>query len=243
MAMYQSFIFKEVSYSDLTNYHSIDFLFDSRMSRHQFLAIFNADSDKPVAGGLHTFSTAIGWGYELLRYTGISIILGAAVAMNDFGIDLPNGDPLPVLPLPFVRLKFKTEWLAGSFDFLSDPTLQFTIAPNQRIRLIVEATSNFQSVLGEGIIWYRLFTREHPLGDFAGIGIGIKNGGYGFRLSEAGDKAFEYQYTSVFGVLDASFLKVGAGYIFDSREIHDYGDITKNAGKGYFVSIFGAYQF
>jgi hypothetical protein len=235
IAMYQSFIFKEESYSALKNYHCIDFLFDGRMNRHQFLAIFNADSDKPVAGGLHTFSTAIGWGYELVRHTGISFILGAAIAINDFGIDLPNGDPLPVLPLPLVRLKFKTEWLAGSFDFLSDPTLQFTIAPNQRIRLTVEAMSNFQSVLGESILWYRFFPREHPLGDFAGIGIGIKNGGYGFNLSEARDKTFEYQYTSVFGVLDVSFLKVSAGYIFDSREIYDHGDITKNAGKGYFV--------
>jgi hypothetical protein len=243
IAMCQSFIFKEASYSAIKNYHAIDFLFDGRMRRHQFLAIFNADSDEPVAGGLHTFSTAIGWGYELLRHTGISFILGAAIAMNDFGIDLPNGDPLPVLPLPFVRLKFKTEWLVGSFDFLSDPTLQFTIAPNQQVRLTVEAMSNFQSLVGEGILWYRLFSREHPLGDFAGIGIGVKNGGYGFKLSEAREKTFEYQYTSVFGVVDASFLKVSAGYVFDSREIYDRGDIAKNTGKGYFVSVFGVYQF
>jgi hypothetical protein len=243
IAMYQSFIFKEASYSAPKNYHNIDFLFDGRMERHQFLAIFNADSDKPVAGGLHTFSAAIGWGYELLRHTGISFILGAAIAMNDFGIDLPNGEPLPVLPLPLARVTFKTEWLAGSFDFLTELTLQLTIAPNQRIRLTIEAMSNFQNVLGEGILWYRLFSREHPLEDFAGIGIGIKNGGYGFNLSEVRGKTFEYQYTSVFGVLDMSFVKASAGYIFDSREIYDRGDITKNAGKGYFVSVFGAYQF
>jgi hypothetical protein len=163
--------------------------------------------------------------------------------MNDFGIDLPNGDPLPVLPMPIVRLKFKTEWFEGSLDFFNEPTLAFTVAPNQRIRLTVDAMSNFQSVLGESILWYRIFPREHPLGDFAGIGIGVKNGGYGFKMSEARDKTFEFQYTSVFGVLDASFLKISAGYIFDSRELYDHGDTTKNAGTGCFVSIFGTYRF
>jgi hypothetical protein len=242
VAMYQSFIFKETSYSVPKNYHSIDFLFDGRLERHQFLAILNADSDKPVAGGLQTFAAAIGWGYELLRYDSLSLILGAAIAVNDFGIDLPNGDPLPVLPLPLVRFKLKTEWFAGSFDFITDPHLEFTLAPNRRVRLTGEARSDFRSILGEGVLWYRFFSREHSLGDFAGIGLGIKNGGYDFNLSEGRDKTFEYQYSSVFGVLDASFLKVSAGYIFDSRELYN-SDAKRAIGNGCFVSIQLSYFF
>jgi hypothetical protein len=79
------------------------------------------------------------------------------------------------------------------------------------------------------------------LGDFAGIGIGLKNESYNFDLSEGREKTFEQQYTAIFGVLDISALKLSGGYIFDSRELYNGGE--KNTGKGFFISLQGMYRF
>jgi hypothetical protein len=250
VSMYQPVF---ISYAvDHKIYHQIDVLLDGRIERHQLLGIFRSASDEPVSGGFQTFQAGAGWGYELIRNSSVSFILGAAVAVGDFGIDLPNGDTLPVLPLPLIRLKFKTEWLAGSFDFLTGPNLSFIIAPDMRIRFTADVRMDYyrsvEDVIGEGIIWYRFFPVEHSgiskssLGDFLGIGLGIKNESFGFDLAGAVDKTFESQYTSIFGLLDISILQISAGYIFDSRNLYNE-NVKENTGKGYYISVQGMYRF
>jgi hypothetical protein len=253
LAMYQPLLLQEkLFYSFSENYHTIKFLFDGRLERQQFMAILNSRSERPIAGGLQTFTAGIGWGYELLRADSFSFILGAAIAAGDFGIDLPNGDPLPVMPLPLIRLKFKTEWLDGSFDFFDSPGLSFNIAPGRRVRFSANLyMGNYRSVedlMGEGIIWYRFFPSTLPgekkssLGDFLGIGAGIKNESFSYNLSGERNKTFEIQHTSIFGILDVTMLKLSAGYIFDSREL--YNDGTKRSiGKGFFLGIQVMYRF
>ncbi|MDR1279091.1 MAG: hypothetical protein LBK02_10090 [Treponema sp.] len=142
MTKYQPFFFGKAPYTLLTGalpelpkvYHDIDFLFDGRWERQQILLIATASSDKPAAGGLQTIQAGLSWGYEILRYANLSFILGAVIGIGDFGIDLPNGDPLPVFPFPLVRLKFKTEWIAGFFYSGTNPN--FTIAPKKEFVLL-----------------------------------------------------------------------------------------------------------
>jgi hypothetical protein len=248
-AMYQPVFFKQNA--GPKTYHQIEVLLDGRIERHQLLGMFLSDSDEPVSGGLQTFQTGAGWGYELIRSASVSFVLGAAVAVGDFGIDLPNGEPLPVTPLPIVRLQFKTKWLDGSFEFLTGPNLSFTVAPGKRVRFTadveIDKFRSVKDVLGEGVIWYRFFPGENSgedpssPGDFLGIGLGIKNGSLGFDLAGPGNNTFESQHTSVFGTIDMSVLELSAGYIFDSREV--YNERVKNTGKGYFISVQGMYRF
>jgi hypothetical protein len=246
---YQPVFFKQNA--DPGTFHQIDVMLDGRIERHQLLGMFQSDSDKPAAGGLHTFQAGAGWGYEIIRNPSVSLIVGVAAAAGDFGIELPNGEPLPVTPLPIVRFNFTSEWFDGAFEFLTGPELSFTIAPKKRIRFSAEVEiDGFESindVTGEGILWYRFFPESSgaapsSLGDFLGIGLGIKNDSFGFDLAGSDKNTFESQYTSVFATVDATALEISAGYIFDSRE--RYNDtVIKNTGQGFFVSVQGMYRF
>ncbi|HDP80661.1 MAG TPA: hypothetical protein ENN21_07450 [Spirochaetes bacterium] len=111
------------------DYHSIDTLLDGKKNRHQYLGIFKSESDQPVYGGLNTFQAAVVYGYEVTRRRNFSFVLGGGLAVSDFGIELSNGDPWPVLPIPLVRLKYKSEWIDTSFDFLTTPNLNVTVGP------------------------------------------------------------------------------------------------------------------
>ena len=250
VAKYQPVFFKQSAGPAV--FHQIDVLLDGRIERHQLLGMFQSDSDKPVSGGIHTFQAGAGWGYELIRNPSVSLIVGAALAAGDFGIDLPNGEPLPVTPLPIVRFNFTSEWFDGAFEFLTGPELSFTIAPEKRIRFSAEVEiDGFQSindVTGEGVIWYRFFPPENsgeassPLGDFLGIGLGIKNDSLGFDLAGPGKNTFESQHTSVFAKIDAAALEISTGYIFDSREL-DNDTVVRNTGRGFFISVQAMYRF
>jgi hypothetical protein len=61
--------------------------------------------------------------------------------------------------------------------FLTNPVLDIVIAPENRIRV----DGSFQMVYYRDIhdllfdctLWYRFFTEEHQMGDFAGLGVGM----------------------------------------------------------------------
>jgi hypothetical protein len=216
---------------------------ERKIKRHQMLGIFRSPSDEPVYGGLRTFQAALGYGYELVRNNALSLTLGAAVGLSEFDI---GGDiTVPVFPFPLVRFGFTSSWLTISFDFLTNPVFDIVIAPESRIRV----NGSFQMVYYRDIrdllfdctLWYRFFTKEHQMGDFAGLGVGIKNSGEDFLLSEKG-KTHEMAYYSVYGVIDLSFLEISGGYVFNGRE--RYGDnAAQSLGNGYFFGVQLAWQF
>jgi hypothetical protein len=242
-AFYKSYLLQEYQDGYPNLYHHITAMAEGKIKRHQLLGIFRSPSDKPVYGGLQTFQAAFGYGYELVRNNSLSLTLGAAIGISEFEI----GDDItvPVFPFPLIRFGFTSRWINISFDFLTNPALDIVIAPENRIRM----NGSFQMVYYRDIqdlsfdctLWYRFFTKEHAMGDFAGVGIGIKNSGEDFKLSEK-DKTYEMGYYSVFGIIDLSFLEFSGGYIFSSRE--RYGNnAAQSLGNGYFIRAQLAWQF
>jgi len=226
-------------------YHYIDMTIDKKINRHLILGIFNSASNAPLYGGLHTFKTGLGYGYQLIQKNTMSLTLGGGLGVGDFGIHLSDGTVWPVIPAPIIRFNIDSKWIDLAFEFILQPNLNIVIAPEKRIRF----TSSFSISQFRGIedfffdcsLWYRLFSSDFILGDFAGLGIGIKNSGVGFSLSER-EKTYELSGYSIFGTLDLSVLQIMGGYNFKSREVFN-SDIFKDIGKGYFLTIQGSYQF
>jgi hypothetical protein len=215
LAVYQPYFFSEEPFPEAPKMlHQIGGMFDGRLKRQQLIFIFNAPSDKPVVGGFNTFRIGAGWGYEVIRRPQVSLILGAVVGVNDFGITLPSGSIWPVMPLPMIRFALDTQWFASTFDFITGPNFQFTAAPKARLRLTgdmrLETYDSLAHLDCEFAVWYRLFDTEHRMGDFAGIGLGFKNTLVGFDLSRNVNyvKTFELQHNAVFAAVDISILKL-----------------------------------
>ncbi|MDR2970640.1 MAG: hypothetical protein LBU83_01735 [Bacteroidales bacterium] len=245
LALWRPVIFSEVPHPQVPKLlHNVEALIDWRIHRHQLLFILNSSTDKPIAGGLNTFQIGAGWGYEIVRSQKISLILGAALAVGEYEV---LGKTLPVLPVPLLRFGLNTQWLNLSFDFLTGPNLEFTIAPEKRIRFTADMRMDYYrsmvDVICEFILWYRLFSPEHRLGDFAGVGIGFKNDSEGYLLSantstKNSAATFEMQKASIFVTLDLSLLRLEGGWIFGSRYLLDEKNIG-SSGKGFYVSIQG----
>ncbi|MDR1072442.1 MAG: hypothetical protein LBL45_02050 [Treponema sp.] len=239
LGLFQQYLMSKENRGGYSNfYHNINMLMERRIWRHFVLGLFTSDSDKPLYGGLHTFQTGAGYGYELLRNENLSLILGAGLGVGDFGVEFADGKTWPVIPIPLIRFESGTSSLEAQFEFLKDMALEFTLFPQNKIRL---AASLDIDILGykhirdlhyEAALWYRLFDKNSKLGDFAGIGVGIKNSADDFDLGEK-DKSYEINRHSFYGVCDLSFLRISAGYLFMGREIYDK-DMVKNIGSGFF---------
>jgi len=241
LALYQPFFFRDEPQAGVSKqFHQISAILDGRIERHQLLAIFSSAADKPVSG-LSTFQAGFGWGYEVIRRQNTSLILGGALGVSDFGITLPSGASLPVLPLPLIRFGIDTQWFVSSLDFLAGLYFSSTIAPKEKIRLTadmnMENFRNIDDLTYKYTLWYRLFSTDHKLGDFAGIGAGIKHDMKSFVLSRDATY-FELQHTSVFAVIDISVLKIQGGWIFNSNYLIDE-EKHGSPGKGFYVSVQG----
>ncbi|MCK4311433.1 MAG: hypothetical protein KAW88_01720 [Candidatus Cloacimonetes bacterium] len=234
-------------------YHSIDVLLDGRKNRHQYLGIFKSESDQPVYGGLKTFQTAVAYGYELVQRQNYSLVLGGGLAVSDFGIELSNGEPWPLIPVPLIRMKYNSKCIETKFEFLTSPNLDLTIGPKSQFRFIGECRMDqfrdIRDLIFECSLAYRFFPVEHPMGDFAGISVGVKNDNYGaFNLGSYDtvdfeeEESIEVHYNAVFGMIDFTLLKITGGYAFSGRELYRGVD-TRDIGEGYFLSIEGMYQF
>lgn len=239
LALYQPLIFTETPAPDMpVLFHEIGLLFDGRLNRHQLLLIFKSASDKPISGGLHTFQLGAGWGYELIRRPHVSLILGLALGVSDFGDMLSVDTSVPVLPLPLIRFNIDTKWFASSFDFLTGPNFDFTVAPKSKIRLTgdmrMDQYRSIDDLICEFILWYRFFDKEHR--DMAGIGVGFKNDVKDFDLTKG--KTFGLQQRSVFAAIDLSILQIQGGWVFDSNYLVN-GERSGSPANGFFLSVQG----
>jgi len=240
----QYFVQKEqCGYPNL--YHSINIMVDRKIKRRLILGLLVAESDKPLYGGLRTFIAGPGYGYEFIRTENVFLTLGIGLGIGDFGIDLPNGGKLLVMPIPVIRFTIDSSLLDLSFEFLRKPVLNITLLPEYRIRVINFFTVNqfrdIRDLLFDTRLMYHFFSKESKLGDFASAGVGFKNGAFGFPLAEEG-KSYELVYHSVYGMIDLSFLQIQGGYSFNGVEIYDL-ERKKEIGAGFYLNIVLAWQF
>jgi len=226
-------------------YHNINILVDRKIKRHLILGLVVAESEKPFYGGWRSFIAGPAYGYEFIRNKNVSLTLGIGLGIGDFGIELPNGENLLVMPIPVIRFNVDASLIDLSFEFLKKPVLNITLLPEYRVRLVSTFTVNqfrdIRDLLFDTGLMYRFFSSNSKFGDFAGVGIGIKNGAFGFALAEEG-KSYEVVYHSVYGMIDLSFLQIQGGYSFNGVEIYDL-ERKKDIGDGFYLNVVLAWQF
>ena len=224
-------------------YHSIELVADGRSARHRYLAAFQSRSDQPVVGGVRTFQAAAVYGYEVVQQPRFSLVLGGGLAVSDFGIETAGGDPWPVIPVPLIRAAWESPLLNAGLDFITGPNVNLTLAPQSRFRATLDARldqlRDERDLLFEGALVYRFFTPEHPMGDLAGVSVGIKSDAYEFAR-EAKDESLELHYYAFFGTLDLTLLTLSGGYAFDSR-LRYRERVSAFAGDGWFICVSALY--
>jgi hypothetical protein len=210
-------------------YHTVDLLYDGGINRHRYLALAKSASDRPVAGGWNTFQAAGVYGYEVVSRPNTSVVLGGGLAVGDFGLKTPDGDTWPLLPVPFARVLHTSPWLNFSFDFITGPNVNVTVAPDRDIRLVVDARidqfRDIRDVIFDTSLHYRV------------LSVGVRNDTFGFDLAGESEPLESFHY-ALYGTLDLVLLSVTGGYAFDSLLRYDDGAARKT-GDGFVLAIQG----
>ncbi len=225
-------------------YQSVDVMLDVKDGRYQYLGAIKQDVDQASSDRISAYQFGAALGYQTVHEERLSVVLGGGLVMGDLEMGSPVGDSWKAMVVPLLRVNYTGEQIESKFEFLTSPNLSFTLFPNERVRLSgdfrMEKMRDERDLLFELSVQYRLFDAESPLGDFAGISLGVKNDQVGeFAVGPQDDgETLEIHYRSLFATLDLSILKVTIGYAFDGRALYRE-DNEHDIGDGAFFSLQG----
>jgi len=210
-----------------SRFHTIDAIFDTTSDRHRLLSLFSSASDLPVAGGWHTVQAATVYGYRLIDTERGKLTLGGGLALADFGIETPDGGVWPLLPVPFIEGSYASRAVALSFDFITGPNLNVTIAPESAVNVVADARIDqfriIEDLVFEAAVVYQPFS------------LGIANNTFSYDLADDRESRDIGSY-AVFGKVDLTVLTVTGGYAFNSwRRRGD--EILRDRNAGFYLGI------
>jgi len=228
--------------------YTVDSLMVRQKGKHRFISLLKSYADRPVIGGIGTFSFISGYGYNVLNGDHSSLWIGGSLAVSDWGDVLGNGSQAYLLPLPFIHYDLKTRLMEASADFTTSPLFDLTLAPESRFHINGSAILTDMGNLWDGGMKYdlsaeyRFFDENHPLGDFAGIKAGFQAEDTEYVIQSRDGETLNYSWKALYGTLDLSLLEITGGYLLDGRE--QGGDGYENhLGQGFFCHIQLAYAF
>ncbi len=230
------------------SYRSVDLLFDASGEKFEYLGIYRSETDHPSIAKLHTFQAATAIGYKISTTDTSKLTIGGGVAVGDFGVELSGGKSLPVIPVPLIRWNYQTSFLQSKIEFLTSPNWEITLCNSCDFSLAgdfrMDQLRDDRDLIYETRIDYKLFPATSELRNAIKLSIGMKNDSLGEYVLEAGDgeETFEFHYKAAFISLDASLLKIEAGYAFSGRELYR-GEEKRGVGGGQFLSLSVAAPF
>ncbi len=226
-------------------YSNIEFFLQRKKQYHQYFLALKSCSDKPVTGGLETFTFVTGYGYELIHSEKHSLYLGASLAVSDWDIEMTNGSAWPLIPLPFIHYEYSSPLLFTAFDLTTSPMVDLVIAPENRLKvntsvLIADpARWNEYGIKYDVNIEYRFFSRDHVYGDFAGVRMGIMTDDYCADLSGENDRTIQTGWKAYYSTLDLSLLEITFGYA-EGKTYYEKSN-EQDHGRGFYLNIQAAY--
>lgn len=226
--------------------YSFETMIDGRVGRHQYIASIQTESDQPLSFQWSDLQAGVAYGYEIIAQPNLSVVAGGGFAYGDFGIETSNGENWPLIPIPLLRVHHSSDIAETTFEFLTSPSLSFTLAPKNKVRLVsdirFDQLRDSRDIIFETALHYRFFSADHEYGDFAGIAVGIKNDHYGsYKLMQDVEPA-ELQYMAAFAAVDITLLKLTTGYAFNSRTYQE-GKNNQQLGEGFYFSVQGLFAF
>ncbi len=247
VAMLNGSTFDEpLSNTSAANLYTLDTLVDAHIGRHQVIASLQSEADQPFAFHWQDVQLGLAYGYEIVAQPNVSVVAGGGLAYGDFGLETSAGKNWPLLPIPLLRVNYRSNIADAKFEFLTTPNLTVTLAPNSPLRFSgdvrFDQLRSARDIIFEAALHYRFFTPDHAYGDFAGVAIGLKNDHFSSYSLMDDVAPAELQYMAAFVSLDATLVKVTTGYAFANRIYQEEKD-EQAFGDGFYVSVQGMLAF
>ena len=218
--------------------HSLSMMGSVGFGKNNLLVLVSSDGEV-LFSDIRTIFGGLLYTHEFFKNDSFSLSLGAGLVVGDLGIKI-RGVNIYVIPLPMFSLSYSSDILDASLSLLG---LNLTLFPKKMFRFEGQcAITRFDSIRNLTfdckLVYYPLHNTE--AGDFLAVAAGVMNEETSFSLRDK-DK-YGWQYYCVYGEVDASLVRIKAGYHFNGKNLLDDEPVS-DLHKGFFASIQAMYFF
>lgn len=221
--------------------HNINLMGNLSYGKNSFVAMVASGGEQPFSS-VHVITAGLMYSRQLVQTDHLSFSLGGGIIVADLGLKIGDFD-IYVLPLPIFSLNYKNDIVAAGLSMTGMPVASLTLFPNAMFRVNGSCSmAGFSSIrdltFDCGLSYYPLIHTSAK--EFLSISAGVMNTVSGYTLKD--NKKFGYQYYSVYGEINATFLTLRGGYNFDGKKRYD-GDEVGDMYKGLFATLQAMYFF
>ena len=226
---------------EIKNLHSLSLMGNVGFGKNMITAMFST-SGKAIFTSNSTLTGGLMYTRELIKNDNWKFNLGLGVLAGDLGLEIA-GYYIYVVPLPVFSLSYTSEYFNSSLSMMGLPSLSMTLFPKAYVRVKGECGiagfSSIRDLTFDCALAYHPFAKKTG-GDFLSFSAGVMNQHSSFTPDKKEKNTF--QYYSVYGEINATFIVLRGGYNFNGKTIHNDKDVS-DLQKGVFASIQAMYMF
>ena len=226
---------------EIKNLHALSLMGNIAFGKNMITAMFS-NSGKQLFSSNSTLTGGLMYTRELINNDSFNFRLGIGVMAGDFNLKIA-GYYIYVIPLPVFSLSYTSEYFNSSLSMMGLPSLSMTLFPKSIVRVKgqcgIAGFSSIRDLTFDCAIAYHPFAKKTG-GDFLSFSAGVMNQHSSFTPDR--NERNTFQYYSVYGEINASFIVLRGGYNFNGKKIHN-DEVVSDLHKGVFASIQAMYMF
>ena len=226
---------------EVDNFHNINLMGNVAVGKNTFTGILAANGQVPFSS-ITTLTAGLMYSRQIVKTDNISFTAGAGIIVADLGLNINDVD-IYCIPLPVFSFNYNNDYLSTGISMMGMPSLSLSLFPKSIVRFNGSCgLAGFSSVrditFDCALVYYPLFYTNAK--EFLSVSAGVMNT---VNSSFLKDKTkYSFQYYSVYGEINASLVKLRAGYNFDGEKRINK-DVKGEMYKGLFASVQAMFMF
>lgn len=223
------------------NFHGINLMGNVVAGKNSFIAMLASSGEIPFSS-IKTLTAGLMYTRNMVNTDNVSFQLGCGIIAGDFGLKIKDFN-IYVIPLPLFSFNYHNDIFSAGISVMGLPSLSLTLFPNSLVRFKGNCgIAGFKSVrdltFDCALVCYPLLNTKAK--ELISLSAGIMNT---VKSSTLKDKTkYDFQYYSVYGEINATFISLRAGYNFDGiTRVAD--EVTGDMYKGLFASVQAMFMF
>ena len=221
--------------------HGCNLMFNLAKEKNSFMAMLSAGGELPFSN-IKTVTGGVMYSRKIVDKENLSFDFGGGVIVADLGLKIAGHD-IYVIPLPVFSFTYKNDYLSGTIAVMGPPRIEFKLFPESKFRF--NSSLGMMNVRSIRDLTFDCAFAYYPLhdtdkGDMLSLSLGVMNNQTSVVLKDA--DVYGYQYYSVYGEVNATIVKLRAGYNFDGKAIVK-DEFTGEIYKGFFASLNAMWMF
>ena len=226
---------------EVANFHGINLMGNVAAGKNSFMVMLASSGEVPFSS-INTITAGLMYTRQLVNTDNMSFTAGAGVIAGDLGLKIKDFD-IYCVPLPLFSFDYHNDYFAGGVSMMGLPTVSILLFPKAPVRFNGNCgMAGFSSIrdltFDCALTGYPLWNTK--VKELIAVSAGVMNT---VKTSVLKDKTkYSYQYYSVYGEINATFVTFRCGYNFNGEKRIDK-DVNGDMYKGLFASAQAMFMF